>query len=100
MQLLLVGDIAAALDREDEVFRRILVPPREGIGPLQGIMRAVDLDRVDLAAGVGELVGLAQSPRVERAAPVAVVPAGNADLDPLSTTHRRALWDCGKRRTC
>src|SRR5205807_7456914 len=75
-QLLHMGDEAAALDGKDETVRRLFMPAREGFGALQRIMRAVDLDRVEMPAGVGQLVGLAQLLRVEAAAPAGIAPAG------------------------
>jgi len=44
-------DKAAALDREDKIRGRLGVPALEEFRPLQGVMRAVDLDRVDMPAG-------------------------------------------------
>jgi hypothetical protein len=81
-QLLHMGDEAAALDGEDETVRRLVMPAREGFGALQRVMRAVDLDRVDMPAGIGQLVGLSQLLRVEAAAPAGIAPAGDADPDP------------------
>src|SRR5215472_11211131 len=100
MQLLQVRDIAAALDREDEAFRGILVPPRKGIGPLQRIMRAADLDRADLAAGAGKLVRLAHSARIERAALAAVAPAGDADPHRPAAAHHKAPQSRATRAPC
>src|SRR5439155_1486675 len=56
-QLLHVGDKAAALDGKDKAVRRLVMPAREGFGALQRIMRAVDLDRVEMPAGIVQLVG-------------------------------------------
>jgi len=47
-----MGDEARALDREHKTLRRLVVPSGKGIGALQPIERAVDLDRVDLPAGI------------------------------------------------
>src|SRR5436853_1331884 len=77
-----MGDEPAALDGKDETVRRLVMPARERFGALQRIMRAVDLDRVEMPAGVGQLVGLAQLLRVEAAAPAGIAPAGDADPDP------------------
>ena len=81
MHLFEVGDETAALDGKDKAVRGLVMPSREGVGALERIMRAADLDRVDLPAGIGQLVGMAQPARIKRAAPAAVVPAGNADTD-------------------
>jgi len=53
-----VGDVARALDREDKALRGLVVPPGKSVGPLQPIEGAVDLDRLDLPAGIGKLVGV------------------------------------------
>src|SRR5215467_10074622 len=87
MQLFEVSDEPAALDGEDEAVRGVVMPSREGVGALERIMRAVDLNRVDLPAGIGQLVGMAQPARIKRAAPPAIVPAGNADADDARTAH-------------
>ena len=47
-----VGDEARALDREDKILRGLVVPTGKSVGALQPIERAVDLDRVDLPAGI------------------------------------------------
>jgi hypothetical protein len=59
-QLLHMSDEPAALDREDKILGRLVTPAGKGFGPLQRIMRAVDLDRIEMPAGIGELVALAQ----------------------------------------
>src|SRR5262249_19477323 len=46
-KLLQMGDEPAALDGEDEALRCLVVPTRKGIGMLQRVMGAIDLDRVD-----------------------------------------------------
>src|SRR4051794_40590753 len=76
-----MGDEAAALDCEDEAVRRLVMPLREIFRTLQRVMRAVDLDRVEVAGSVGELVALAQPLRIKAAAPAAIAPAGDADAD-------------------
>src|SRR5690348_18018245 len=58
-QLFHMRDKAAALDRENKISGRFGVPAFEEFRPLQRIMRTVDLDRVDMAAGIGQLVFLA-----------------------------------------
>jgi hypothetical protein len=79
-------DEAAALDREDKIFRRLVMPAGKGFGALQRIMRAVDLDRVEMPAGIGEFVFLAQLLRVKAAAPAGIAPAGDADADSASSS--------------
>src|SRR4051794_22773509 len=64
-QALHVGDKAPAFDREDKPIGRRLSPSGKKFGPLQRIERAVDLDRIDMPAGISELVPLAQSLWVE-----------------------------------
>ncbi len=100
IQLFEVGDVPAALDREDKRFRGLVMPPGEGFGALQRIMRAVDLDRVDLPAREGQLIGMLQAARIKGAAPAAIVPAGDADVDGASTAHRRTPRRCAKRCQC
>ena len=80
-QLLQMGDEAAALDRKDEILRCFVMPAGKGFGALQRLMRAVDLDRVEKPAGIGELVALAQFLRIEAAAPAGIAPAGDAGAD-------------------
>src|SRR5271169_6800096 len=74
-----VGDKARALDREHKALRGLVVPPGKRVRALQPIKRAVDLDRVDLPAGIGQLVGLQQTGRIEVAAPRRIGPAGDPD---------------------
>src|SRR3954449_5350488 len=88
-----MGDEPAALDCEDETVRRLVMPLREIFGALQRVMRAVDLDRVEMAGGMGELVALAQPLRIKAAAPAAIAPAGDSDPD-LAAPR----WAFGSRR--
>jgi hypothetical protein len=53
-QLLQMGDEAAALDREHEVGRRLFGPAVIGLGTLQSVKRAVDLDRSEPLGRVGQ----------------------------------------------
>ncbi len=99
-QLFEVGDEPAALDSEDKPFRRLVAPPGEGFGALQRIMRAVDLDRVDLPACEGQLIGMPQAARIKGAAPAAIIPAGDADADGARSAHRRTPRRCAKRSQC
>ena len=99
-QLFEVGDEPAALDREDKTFRCLVAPSGEGFGALQRIMRAVDLDRVNLPAREGQLIGMPQFARIKGAAPAAIVPAGDADADGARTAHRRTPRRCAKSCRC
>jgi hypothetical protein len=80
-QLQHVGDVAAALDGEDEILGRLLDPVEEAGGALQRVEGAVDLDRREERCGVGQLSLLRQRGRVEPATPALVVPAGDADAN-------------------
>src|SRR5204862_2725424 len=51
-QPLHVGDEAPALDREEKVRGRLLVPGAIAVGMLERIERAVDLDGVEVARSV------------------------------------------------
>ncbi len=99
-QLFEVGDEPAALDREDKPFRCLVAPSGEGFGALQRIMRAVDLDRVNLPAREGQLIGMPQFARIKGAAPAAIVPAGDADADGARAAHRRTPRRCAKSCQC
>ena len=68
------------LDPQTEAILRKELSPEE-FRALQRIMRAVDLDRVEMPAGVGQLVVLSQPWRIKIAAPAAIPPAGDADAD-------------------
>src|SRR5215469_18531208 len=83
-----VSDKARTLDREDKLLRGLVVPPSKGIGALQPVKRAVDLDRVDLPAGMGQLVGLQQTGRIKVAAPWRIGPTGDPDPDDPGAAHR------------
>src|SRR5437868_716454 len=76
-----MSDETAAFDREDKIVGCLVMPAGEEFGPLQRIMRAVDLDRIEMPAGIRELVALAQLFRIEAAAPAGIAPPGNADPD-------------------
>src|SRR5579859_5662222 len=74
-------DVAAALEREDEILGRLAMPLLEQLRSLQRVKGAVDLDAVEPLRGVSELIPLPQSLRIEHAPPAAVAPARDADLD-------------------
>src|SRR6266550_3868191 len=104
-QLFQMGDETAALDREEKIIGRLVIPAGEEFGPLQRIMRAVDLDRIEMPAGIGEFVALAQLLGVEAAAPAGITPAGDADPDPAgigcgAAAHRIAWPRHGKIAAC
>src|SRR5205814_3092546 len=80
-QLFHMRDKAAALDREDKIRGRFSVPALEEFRPLQRIMRAVDLDRVDVPAGVGQLVLMAKALWIKRAAPRRIPPTAKPYKD-------------------
>jgi hypothetical protein len=89
-KLLEVGDKSAALDRENKVFGSVLTPSRKRVRVLQRIVGAIDFDRVDLAAGISEFIGMPQSSRIKVATPSAIAPAGDTDADRSRATHRPA----------
>src|SRR5215470_8304369 len=76
-----VGDIARAFDREHEVLLRLATPARVVLGTLQGMERAVDLERIEHARRVLELAPARQALGIETAAPGRVAPPGKADAD-------------------
>ena len=75
-----VGAEARGLHREDEAVRRLVAP----LGPARRlearIIRAVDFDRGELAAGVFELALLREIVGIEHAAPRLEGPAADADI--------------------
>jgi hypothetical protein len=81
VELLHVGDEAAALDGEDEVVGGGVMPRLEVRPALERVERAVDLDAGEAATGVLHLGALGQAVGVELAAPAVVAPAGYADAD-------------------
>src|SRR5205823_3480443 len=94
-QALHMGDKAPSFDREDKALGRRLSPSGKKIGPLQRIERAVDLDRIDMPAGISELVPLPQPLWIKDPAPTRVIPAGQTDAD-LSSLCRHP----GKTPVC
>src|SRR5213075_2100017 len=66
---------------EDEIRRRVRVPARIALRTLQGVERAIELDRRQRARRVLQLAPLRQSFRVELTAPGRIAPAGDADAD-------------------
>src|SRR5690606_22559489 len=74
------------LQREDEILRCLLAPPREALGLLRAIVGAVDLDRGQLAARELELALLRKPLGIEASPPGFIGPAADSDADP-STAH-------------
>src|SRR5215472_13607215 len=85
-----MGDKPRRFDREKKSLRGLLVPAGKSVGPLQPVERAVDLDRLDLAARIGKLAGMQQAFRVEGSAPSAIGPARDADPHRAGPAHRAA----------
>ena len=61
-----VGDEARALDGEHEAVRHLARPFAEGRRRLRAVERAVDLDRGQPLAGVGQLLRVRQALRIEQ----------------------------------
>jgi hypothetical protein len=76
-----VGDVARALDGEDEALRRLVAPLDPARRLEGGVVGAVDLQRGELAAGIFELALLGQLLRIEDAAPRLEGPAADSDVD-------------------
>jgi hypothetical protein len=74
-----VGDIARALEGEDEVVGNLVAPSRVARRRLERIEAAVELDAVETLGGIRELQALGQVLGIELAAPAGVTPAGDAD---------------------
>src|SRR5919197_1365885 len=90
VQPLHLRQIAAHLDRENEVVRRLLHPARDGRRARQTVEGRVDLDRVEVTRVEREPVPRREARWVEHAVPpVGVVPAGAADPQPASASARR-----------
>ena len=76
-----VGDEARSLDGEHEAVRHLARPFAEGRRRLRAVERAVDLDRGQALAGVGELLRMRQALRIEHAAPRLEGPAADPNVD-------------------
>ena len=74
-----VGEVAAGLDREHEPGRGLRRPTPRSRPVGQAVERAVHLDRGELAARSARASAAGQPGRVERAAPVRVLPARGTD---------------------
>src|SRR3569833_2777597 len=85
LQALDVRDVAADLDREEKVVRRLLRPARDRLAAWEAIERRVDLDRVEVLRVEAQPRAGREPRRVEDAVPpVGVVPAGAADPQRVS----------------
>src|SRR5215471_13761337 len=74
-----MGCKAGALNREDKILRRLIVPTAEAFGLLRTVECAVDLDCSDLAAGKAELTCLRQASRVKDPTPRRKHPTADSD---------------------
>src|SRR5438105_4587434 len=82
-----VRDKARALQREDEVLRSFVVPAAKARRLLRAVEGAVDLDRGNSAASMGELARLRQAGRIKHAAPWRKYPAADTGSDSRCGTH-------------
>src|SRR6516225_5386705 len=79
---------ARALDREHEARRHLACPFAERRRRLRAIERAVDLDRSEPLGGVGELLRVRQTLRIERTAPGFEGPAADSDANGAGVFRR------------
>src|SRR6185503_17086330 len=79
LQLLHVRQEPACFDRVEKARGRFRFPGLEGRCVGQSIKGVVDLDRVEARAIVGEPSGLWQVGRIERSAPMSILPTRTAD---------------------
>ncbi len=80
-ELFHMGDVAGALQREDEILRRLATPAAEARERLHRVEGAIDLDRVEDAAGIFQFAVARQAFGIEAPAPRGIEPAGYADSD-------------------
>src|SRR5215472_10060220 len=73
--------IARPFQRKDKPVRRLAAPFLKARRRLRTVEGAVDLDRGDVPAGIGQFFGLAQPRRVKGAAPRREDPAADAGAD-------------------
>src|SRR5262249_6254139 len=87
------------LQREDEILRRVVMPPAEARRLLGAVECPVDLDRGDAPAGVSELILLRQPWRIKDSAPRREDPTAAPDPDRLHWYHHGyaglAVWRSG-----
>lgn len=84
LELLQMGQEPAGLHRVHEPPGCLIAPPGECRGIGQLVEAVVDLNRIERPGIVCEPLGDGELSRVEVAAPVAILPAGTADPDPLA----------------
>ena len=84
-------DEARAFHRKHEILRRCVVPCLPTARRLQGIERAVDLDRIESVRGEFQFPALHESLRIKHAAPWPIAPAGNTDIDGCTHAGQLAL---------
>src|SRR6202040_1108027 len=90
-----VGRKARPLDGEHEAWRHLARPFAERRRRLRAVERAVGLDRGQPLARIGELLGVRQAFRIERAAPRRKGPAADADEDlAWFWSHLPVTWCC------
>src|SRR5690554_6816193 len=76
-----MGNKARRFDAEFKIVGRSRSPSGKTLGLLQGIKSPVNFDAVHRARCKVKLIFLAQTLRVEGAAPGRIAPAGNTDAD-------------------
>jgi len=86
LQLEHVGDVARPLHGKHEARRRLTAPRRVELRALEGVERAVQLDRGEHPGRVFQLPAVRETGRVEHAPPALVAPARDADADPAAAT--------------
>ena len=87
-----VGDEPRSLDGEHEAVRHLARPFAEGRRRLRAVERAVDLDRGQALAGVGEFLRVRQALRIEHAAPRLEGPAADPNADMAFRGHAHVTW--------
>ena len=97
-QLAPLRRIARGLEAEDEALGRVVAPLREAAALLRAVVRAVDLDGTEPAAGVGQLAAVREARRVEVVAPGLEVPAADAHADRACLSHAILLRPCPRPR--
>src|ERR1700733_3821138 len=68
-------------EREHEAFGNLDRPFPEGGRRLRAVERAVDLDRGQPFAGIGQLLGVGQTLRIKHTAPRLARPAADTNID-------------------
>src|SRR5215469_1516881 len=87
-QIAAVRNKARALQRENEFFRRLVVPTVKARRLLRTVKGSVDFDRCNLAARMGQFGRLRQSQRIEDAAPWRKHPPADPHPNFRSRTHQ------------